>query len=169
MDAAIKHCTSGIGIWEWASNDMGSEPDVVMACAGDVPTLEMVDRRFVTNWSSTDSTSPNMVRICLKSANGNGRIDSLQHSSGPLDTSLCGVTDLAGALRHGMQRGVLPDPRSRALAWECNPAFRSAGVMSIAPLQPNGRWGRESEGAVPPAISPATGPTGWQTPGGRPG
>ncbi|OCQ95390.1 phosphoketolase [Nostoc sp. MBR 210] len=40
MDAAIKHCTKGIGIWEWASNDQGSEPDVVMACAGDVPTLE---------------------------------------------------------------------------------------------------------------------------------
>jgi xylulose-5-phosphate/fructose-6-phosphate phosphoketolase len=40
MDAAIKHCTSGIGIWEWASNDIGGEPDVVMACAGDVPTLE---------------------------------------------------------------------------------------------------------------------------------
>jgi xylulose-5-phosphate/fructose-6-phosphate phosphoketolase len=40
MDAAVKHCSSGIGIWEWASNDAGSEPDVVMACAGDVPTLE---------------------------------------------------------------------------------------------------------------------------------
>ena len=40
MDAAIKHCSAGIGIWEWASNDMGYEPDVVMACAGDVPTLE---------------------------------------------------------------------------------------------------------------------------------
>lgn len=40
MDAAVKHCTAGIGIWEWASNDQGSEPDVVMACAGDVPTLE---------------------------------------------------------------------------------------------------------------------------------
>jgi xylulose-5-phosphate/fructose-6-phosphate phosphoketolase len=40
MDAAAKHCTQGIGIWEWASNDRGSEPDVVMACAGDVPTLE---------------------------------------------------------------------------------------------------------------------------------
>ncbi len=40
MDAAVKHCTSGIGIWEWASNDMGAEPDVVMACCGDVPTLE---------------------------------------------------------------------------------------------------------------------------------
>ena len=40
MDAAIKHCTAGIGIWEWASNDRGSEPDVVLACAGDVPTLE---------------------------------------------------------------------------------------------------------------------------------
>jgi xylulose-5-phosphate/fructose-6-phosphate phosphoketolase len=40
MDAAIKHCTAGIGIWEWASNDKGGEPDVVMVCAGDVPTLE---------------------------------------------------------------------------------------------------------------------------------
>jgi xylulose-5-phosphate/fructose-6-phosphate phosphoketolase len=40
MDAAIKHCSAGIGIWEWASNDQDGEPDVVMACAGDVPTLE---------------------------------------------------------------------------------------------------------------------------------
>jgi len=42
MDAAIRHCTAGIGIWEWASNDRGGEPDVVMACAGDVPTLEIL-------------------------------------------------------------------------------------------------------------------------------
>ena len=40
MDAAIKHCSAGISIWEWASNDENGEPDVVMACAGDVPTLE---------------------------------------------------------------------------------------------------------------------------------
>jgi xylulose-5-phosphate/fructose-6-phosphate phosphoketolase len=40
MDRAILHCTRGIGIWDWASNDQGGEPDVVMACAGDVPTLE---------------------------------------------------------------------------------------------------------------------------------
>ena len=40
MDQAIKHCTAGIGIWEWASNDKGGDPDVVMACCGDVPTLE---------------------------------------------------------------------------------------------------------------------------------
>ena len=40
MEAAIKHCTAGIGIWEWASNDKGAEPDVVMACCGDIPTLE---------------------------------------------------------------------------------------------------------------------------------
>jgi xylulose-5-phosphate/fructose-6-phosphate phosphoketolase len=40
MEAAIKHCTAGIGIWEWASSDKGAEPDVVMACAGDVPTME---------------------------------------------------------------------------------------------------------------------------------
>lgn len=40
MDAAVAHCTEGIGIWHWASNDAGAEPDVVMACCGDVPTLE---------------------------------------------------------------------------------------------------------------------------------
>jgi len=40
MESAIEHCTTGIGIWEWASTDKGAEPDVVMACAGDVPTLE---------------------------------------------------------------------------------------------------------------------------------
>ncbi len=40
MDQAVKHCTAGIGIWEWASNDQNGEPDVVMACAGDVPTQE---------------------------------------------------------------------------------------------------------------------------------
>lgn len=42
MDAAIKHTAAGIGIWEWASNDRGHEPDVVLACAGDVPTLEVL-------------------------------------------------------------------------------------------------------------------------------
>jgi xylulose-5-phosphate/fructose-6-phosphate phosphoketolase len=40
MDAAIRHCTVGLGIWQWASNDDGGDPDVVMACCGDVPTLE---------------------------------------------------------------------------------------------------------------------------------
>jgi xylulose-5-phosphate/fructose-6-phosphate phosphoketolase len=40
MDAAIQHCTKGAGIWSWASNDQGTEPDVVMASCGDIPTLE---------------------------------------------------------------------------------------------------------------------------------
>jgi xylulose-5-phosphate/fructose-6-phosphate phosphoketolase len=40
MDAAVRHCEKGIGIWPWASNDQGAEPDVVMACAGDIPTME---------------------------------------------------------------------------------------------------------------------------------
>jgi xylulose-5-phosphate/fructose-6-phosphate phosphoketolase len=40
MDQAVKHCEAGLGIWQWASNDQGGEPDVVMACCGDVPTLE---------------------------------------------------------------------------------------------------------------------------------
>ena len=42
MDAAIKHCTEGIGVWTWASNDEGDEPDIVMACAGDTPTIEVL-------------------------------------------------------------------------------------------------------------------------------
>jgi xylulose-5-phosphate/fructose-6-phosphate phosphoketolase len=42
MDDAIVHCTRGLGIWEWASNDEGDEPDVVLGCAGDIPTLETV-------------------------------------------------------------------------------------------------------------------------------
>jgi xylulose-5-phosphate/fructose-6-phosphate phosphoketolase len=40
MDEAILHCTKGIGIWDWASTDSGNEPDVVLACAGDIPTME---------------------------------------------------------------------------------------------------------------------------------
>ena len=40
MDQAVRHCTNGIGIWDWASNDQGKEPDLIMACCGDTPTLE---------------------------------------------------------------------------------------------------------------------------------
>ncbi|MCD7948063.1 MAG: phosphoketolase family protein [Oscillospiraceae bacterium] len=42
MEQAVKHCTQGIGIWQWASNDRGEEPDIVMACCGDTPTLEVL-------------------------------------------------------------------------------------------------------------------------------
>lgn len=49
MDEAIKHCTRGIGIWDWASNDELSEPDVVMACAGDTPTLETIAAISILN------------------------------------------------------------------------------------------------------------------------
>jgi xylulose-5-phosphate/fructose-6-phosphate phosphoketolase len=42
MDEAVVHCTEGLGIWQWASNDQGDEPDVVMACCGDTPTLEVL-------------------------------------------------------------------------------------------------------------------------------
>jgi len=42
IDAAVRHCTQGVGIWQWASNDQEGDPDVVMACAGDVPTLEIL-------------------------------------------------------------------------------------------------------------------------------
>jgi xylulose-5-phosphate/fructose-6-phosphate phosphoketolase len=50
MDGAVKHCTAGISIWEWASNDRGSDPDVVMACAGDVPTQETLAAVELLRW-----------------------------------------------------------------------------------------------------------------------
>ena len=49
MDEAIKHCYKGLGIWEWASNDKGTEPDVIVACAGDVPTLEALAATKILN------------------------------------------------------------------------------------------------------------------------
>ena len=49
MEQAVKHCTQGIGIWEWASNDAGTEPDVVMACAGETPTLETLAAVSILN------------------------------------------------------------------------------------------------------------------------
>lgn len=49
MEEAVKHCTQGISIWDWASNDEGQEPDVVMACAGDTPTLEVLAAVSILN------------------------------------------------------------------------------------------------------------------------
>ena len=49
MDEAIKHCTKGIGIWKFASNDAGKEPDIVLACAGDTPTLEVLAATQILN------------------------------------------------------------------------------------------------------------------------
>jgi xylulose-5-phosphate/fructose-6-phosphate phosphoketolase len=54
MDAAIAHCTKGVGIWEWASTDVGVEPDVVIACAGDVPTQEALAATEILHRSFPD-------------------------------------------------------------------------------------------------------------------
>jgi len=52
MDAAVVHCTEGIGIWQWASNDQDSEPDVVMACCGDYAHAGDSGRRFHSSSAS---------------------------------------------------------------------------------------------------------------------
>jgi xylulose-5-phosphate/fructose-6-phosphate phosphoketolase len=61
MDEAISHCAAGLGAWDWASSDAGGLPDVVLACAGDVPTLEVLAatdllrryfRRCACGWST---------------------------------------------------------------------------------------------------------------------
>jgi xylulose-5-phosphate/fructose-6-phosphate phosphoketolase len=54
IDAAIAHCTKGIGIWEWASTDKGVEPDIVIACAGDIPTQEALAATEILHHSFTE-------------------------------------------------------------------------------------------------------------------
>ena len=54
MDEAIKHCTAGIGVFKWASNDEGMEPDIVLACAGDTPTLEILAATKILNENFPD-------------------------------------------------------------------------------------------------------------------
>ena len=54
MDAAVKHCAAGIGIWDWASTDEGGEPDVVLGCCGDVPTLEVLAAADLLNQHCPD-------------------------------------------------------------------------------------------------------------------
>ena len=58
MDAAIRHCTKGIGIWDWASNDQGSEPDVVMVGCGDIPTQEALAATALLREHFDDSENP---------------------------------------------------------------------------------------------------------------
>ena len=54
IDAAVSHCTQGIGIWQWASNDQDGDPDIVMACCGDVPTLEVLAATSILRTSLPD-------------------------------------------------------------------------------------------------------------------
>ena len=61
MDEAIAHCTRGLGIWDWASNDEGRDPDVVLACAGDVPTLETL--------SATDLIRKHLPQLAVRVVN----------------------------------------------------------------------------------------------------
>ncbi|HMJ65904.1 MAG TPA: phosphoketolase family protein, partial [Candidatus Binatia bacterium] len=80
MDQAIKHCTAGVSIWEWASNDKGVEPDVVMACCGDVPTLETlaaVDllRRYVPELKVRVINVVNLMKLQPASEHPHGLSD----------------------------------------------------------------------------------------------
>ena len=81
MEAAIKHCTSGIGIWGWASNDHDSEPDVVMACCGDIPTLETlaaVDllRRYIPDLKIRVINVVDLMKLQPESEHPHGISDS---------------------------------------------------------------------------------------------
>jgi xylulose-5-phosphate/fructose-6-phosphate phosphoketolase len=80
MEAAVKHCTAGIGIWEWASTDKGSEPDVVLACAGDVPTLETLAaadmlRRYVPDLKVRVVNVVNLMKLQPQTEHPHGLSD----------------------------------------------------------------------------------------------
>ena len=89
MDQAIKHCTAGLGIWEWASNDQGGEPDVVMACCGDVPTLETL--------AAVELLRKHLPEVKV-------RVDQ---RGGP-DEAAAGQRASARAERHGLRRAFSP-------------------------------------------------------------
>ncbi|SMC57555.1 phosphoketolase family protein [Papillibacter cinnamivorans] len=81
MEAAIKHCTEGIGIWEWASNDKGAEPDVVMACCGETPTLEtlatvMILREYLPDVKVRVVNVVDLMKLQPKSEHPHGLSDS---------------------------------------------------------------------------------------------
>jgi xylulose-5-phosphate/fructose-6-phosphate phosphoketolase len=80
MDAAVAHCIKGIGIWEWASNDQNTEPDVVMACAGDVPTLEtlaavMILRQHIPDLKIRVINVVDLMKLQSESAHPHGLSD----------------------------------------------------------------------------------------------
>jgi xylulose-5-phosphate/fructose-6-phosphate phosphoketolase len=81
MDAAVKHCTEGIGIWQWASNDQNAEPDVVMGCCGDVPTLETlaavsIMRQHLPNLKIRVINVVDLMRLQPKSEHPHGLSDT---------------------------------------------------------------------------------------------
>jgi xylulose-5-phosphate/fructose-6-phosphate phosphoketolase len=81
MDASVKHCTAGLSIWEWASSDRGGEPDVVMACCGDVPTLEtlaavQILRGYAPDLKIRVINIVNLMKLQTPSEHPNGLPDS---------------------------------------------------------------------------------------------
>lgn len=71
------HCAAGLGIWEWASNDKGREPDIIMACAGDVPTLEALAatnilRKKLPGLVIRFVNVVNLLRLCPRSSHPHG-------------------------------------------------------------------------------------------------
>ncbi|MHB1380683.1 MAG: phosphoketolase family protein [Thermoleophilia bacterium] len=91
MDAAIKHCTDGIGNWEWAGNDMGGKPHVVMACAGDVPTIEVMAavailRRFLPELKVRVVNIVDLMTLQPQSEHPHGLPDEEFNNLFPADT-----------------------------------------------------------------------------------
>lgn len=113
LDEASSHCAAGLGIWEWASNDKGREPDIIMACAGDVPTLEALAatnilRKKLPGLVIRFVNVVNLLRLCPRSSHPHGmshnHFDSMFTTNKPVIFAFHGVPHLVEKLiyqRHG--------------------------------------------------------------------
>lgn len=114
VDEARSHCAAGVGIWEWASNDKGSEPDIIIACAGDVPTLEALAattilRKKLPYLKIRFVNVVNLMKLCAQDKHPHGlshqSFDSIFTSDKPVIFAFHGVPHLVEKLifgRHGL-------------------------------------------------------------------
>jgi len=119
IDEARSHCAAGLGIWEWASNDRGHEPDIVMACAGDVPTLEALAatsilRKKLPNLKIRFVNIVNLMKLCGQAKHPHGlsdqSFDSIFTLDKPVIFAFHGVPHLVEKLifgRHGSNNFIV--------------------------------------------------------------
>jgi phosphoketolase len=139
MDAAVKHCAEGIGIWQWASNDQAVKPDVVMACCGDVPTLETLAAVSILHEHLPDLKTRvvNVVEIRTETAERPDRAtDSIR--TGFLPSS--GSGERVGALAQDCE---IPPVTENAAPFSAGDLLDNAGPFQIGERRID-RGGRES-------------------------
>ena len=156
MASAIRHCTAGIGIWEWASNDQGCEPDVVMACAGDVPTMETlaaVDflRKYIPDLKIRVVNVVDLMTLQPREEHPhgltNGEFDSLFTTDKPIIFAYHGYPWLIHRLTYRRTGHDNLHVRGYKEEGTHHHAVRHDGAQRARPLQPGARRHRPGAGS----------------------